>query len=604
MSRALVPPPASTRPRAAATRVLGLVALAASACSLSQNGVTPPADTFFYPTGAIMNPTDTAGNWLFVANSNADLRFNDGTLLMVNVGSDPTLGTMSAAAYDRTQFWPQCPQEDYVTPLPRSDAPICCRDLLDSNIINCDERRYTAADATVSIGSFSAGMVWQPFCNLPGVFQDTNNATDTQPCQPDPSQPLVEQPGRILIGVRGDTSLTDVDVAPSGTYTNAAPRPAFHCVANALELTPTLAECDQKIQEQGPTAEVLNVLAGDTSTAAVSLPDEPYALALDPTGNGFLYVGALVGNTSTQDSGGVSLFDASGVGVASPPEFPFPAPPQFLAPFGSPFPANSSGQFGITNLHIHEGLGSPPDPPNTPPYQSNKRIWASSRYVPLVSTMTVIGQQGQNSAIQDTVVVPAGDTLSSGLAGSEMRGVEFIEPPLTNLPPGSPTLPPNSLPTFASRAFALQRVLPALVGFDIARSNDGALTSIPTDVIETCSSPTFLYQYPPPQLPEPPPSAPAVPLSPYDATPDNPTRLFINCFDTGEVYVVDPSIPSLITTLMVGRGPAGMFFDKYNQVAYVLNFTQNNVVVMDLAPGSPTQYHVIQRLGFPTVTPR
>jgi hypothetical protein len=47
-----------------------------------------------------------------------------------------------------------------------------------------------------------------------------------------------------------------------------------------------------------------------------------------------------------------------------------------------------------------------------------------------------------------------------------------------------------------------------------------------------------------------------------------------------------------------------MFFDHNNRVAYVLNFTQNNVVVVDLAPGSPTQYHVIQRMGFPTVTPR
>ena len=39
-------------------------------------------------------------------------------------------------------------------------------------------------------------------------------------------------------------------------------------------------------------------------------------------------------------------------------------------------------------------------------------------------------------------------------------------------------------------------------------------------------------------------------------------------------------------------------------LAYVLNFSQNDVSVLDLAPGSPTQYHVIQRLGFPSVTPR
>ena len=73
MNRAPVPPPASSpRPRAAAARALGLVALAASACSLSQNGVTPPGDTFFYPTSAIMNPTDTAGQWLYVIETGHD----------------------------------------------------------------------------------------------------------------------------------------------------------------------------------------------------------------------------------------------------------------------------------------------------------------------------------------------------------------------------------------------------------------------------------------------------------------------------------------------------------------------------------------------------
>lgn len=561
MNRAPLPSPASTRPRAVAARALGLAALAASACSLSQNGVTPPADTFFLPTGAIMNPTDPAGQWLFVANSNADLRFNDGTLVMVNVGDsefpDPAQldGTLHGAALDRAnpEGWGACPQEDYVNPLPRSDAPICCRDLLDPNIINCDERRYVAADATVSIGSFAAGIVWQPFCNL-------KDGSYTNPCSSDACKPG-ENPGRLLIGVRGDTSLTDVDVAPVGTYQNpSVVHPAFHCTANGL--TPTLGECDQKIQD---TSSTLTVLSGDQATGAVQLPDEPYALALDPA-RGYLYVGHLVGSTSVQNSGGVSLFDASGASMASDPAFPLP--PAFIAPFGSPFPPNSSGLFGVTDLHMHQSLGSSPN--------QGQNIFVSSRYVPEVTSMTVIGPQicqPGSTAEQDDVIVPAGDTLNPGLAGAEMRGVEFIEPPASSH---------ASLPDYAARVFALQRSPPALVGFDIAQNLSNATTVTPTDVTETCSSPTFLYQ--------------------NDAG-EGP-RLFINCFDTGEVYVFDPAGSSLITTLMVARGPAGMIFDATRPVAYVLSFTQNNVVVVDLAPRSPTQYHVVQRIGFPTVTPR
>jgi hypothetical protein len=35
-----------------------------------------------------------------------------------------------------------------------------------------------------------------------------------------------------------------------------------------------------------------------------------------------------------------------------------------------------------------------------------------------------------------------------------------------------------------------------------------------------------------------------------------------------------------------------------------VNFGDNGVAVIDLDPDSPTEYHVIQRLGFPRTTPR
>jgi DNA-binding beta-propeller fold protein YncE len=125
-------------------------------------------------------------------------------------------------------------------------------------------------------------------------------------------------------------------------------------------------------------------------------------------------------------------------------------------------------------------------------------------------------------------------------------------------------------------------VPPDLVGFDIATNVAGTTTAIPTDFSETCSSPTFLYQQDSGQGP----------------------RLYVNCFDTGEIYVFDPSVPTLLTTFQVGRGPAGMVFDTQHPLAYVIGFSDNNISVVDLAPGSQTQYHVIQRLGFPSVTPR
>jgi hypothetical protein len=38
--------------------------------------------------------------------------------------------------------------------------------------------------------------------------------------------------------------------------------------------------------------------------------------------------------------------------------------------------------------------------------------------------------------------------------------------------------------------------------------------------------------------------------------------------------------------------------------AYVVGFNANNEAVIDLDPLSPTQYRVVQRIGFPSPTPR
>jgi hypothetical protein len=36
----------------------------------------------------------------------------------------------------------------------------------------------------------------------------------------------------------------------------------------------------------------------------------------------------------------------------------------------------------------------------------------------------------------------------------------------------------------------------------------------------------------------------------------------------------------------------------------VVGFGDNNISVVDLEPGSATEYHVIQRIGYPSTVPR
>jgi hypothetical protein len=188
-------------------------------------------------------------------------------------------------------------------------------------------------------------------------------------------------------------------------------------------------------------------------------------------------------------------------------------------------------------------------------------VHASSRFVPQVAglattaTCPLPGMNDSPSApVREIAAFPNGTVYSSPITGTETRGVEIID---------------------GRRTFVLQRSPPSLIAF---------LDGIPTDVLETCASPTFLDK--------------------FEISPEIGPRLFVTCFSDGEVYVFDPAVPRLVKTIPVGRGPAGLVLDQARQVVYVVGFGDNNISVVDLRPGSPTEYRVIQRIGFPRTTPR
>src|SRR4051794_3033017 len=82
---------------------LTLAGLVAS-CGLNQEGVPPPLNRIAFPASIKADPT---GRWLYVVNSNADLRFNNGTLVAVD---------LEKAALDHEKEWQVCPRADYVRP--------------------------------------------------------------------------------------------------------------------------------------------------------------------------------------------------------------------------------------------------------------------------------------------------------------------------------------------------------------------------------------------------------------------------------------------------------------------------------------------------------
>jgi DNA-binding beta-propeller fold protein YncE len=76
--------------------------------------------------------------------------------------------------------------------------------------------------------------------------------------------------------------------------------------------------------------------------------------------------------------------------------------------------------------------------------------------------------------------------------------------------------------------------------------------------------------------------------------------LYITCFEGGQINVVDPQDPRVVAVIETGRGPLALTFSPADKtVAFVASYAENNVSVIDLQPGSPTEYMMVQRLGFP-----
>ncbi|NVB78598.1 MAG: hypothetical protein HOV81_09410 [Kofleriaceae bacterium] len=140
---------------------LGLTA-AAAGCTASADEVRPRADQLFFPTGAAISPDE---RFLFVTNANSDLKFDSGTVNVVDLD-----------AVDRIA-------NDWVAN--GATAPDCNPDPDRRETLNClQESQFILADSTARIGNFSTDI----------AVQDTGNGT-----------------ARLIIPTRGDPSISWLD---------------------------------------------------------------------------------------------------------------------------------------------------------------------------------------------------------------------------------------------------------------------------------------------------------------------------------------------------------------------------------------------------------
>jgi YVTN family beta-propeller protein len=88
-----------------------------------------------------------------------------------------------------------------------------------------------------------------------------------------------------------------------------------------------------------------------------------------------------------------------------------------------------------------------------------------------------------------------------------------------------------------------------------------------------------------------------------DGAPGRPSRVasrvYVTCFLSNQIMVVDPDTAVVTDTILVGRGPNDLEFDDARQRAYVTNFSEMTIGVIDIRPGSETRNRMIARIGTP-----
>ena len=514
--------------------------LAAVSCSLGQSGIDPPHDEIFLPSGLAMDP---AGDWLYIVNSNNDLRFNAGTLLPLDLGK--------AKSHRERTDWPDCTtsyfEGDHDPAAMAEDlARPCCVDLVSPHILNCNGRAYAEADATVELGSFAGATAVQPL-DSDGTF-------------------------RIFVLVRADPSVTFVDVKRPRGADGAAGAPQLRCTGprDSTDRPTGHPFCDDhwKIRRPGGAEDLDNVL-----------PEEPHNLTLDQE-RGILYVGHLaVTVRKTIQGGGISVIDAHALkdpraanAVSSVAHVVFPA---------------SSSQ-GVTSMTLSD-LGAATELGTTgDPLDSNKVLYAVSRSGPDITGMVLLcqsepgGCDPENPA-RDLTLIP-GEQIKSSVflpSGTDIRGflLSPFRDPYRLYNPSEPDRP--------TQAYVLHRNTPeasasanpaALVVLDRKNGPNGKPTNQASAVLEICNGPTQMEF--------------------HDA--GRGKLLFITCYEGGQIYVVDVRTLYVVAIIEAGHGPTSLTFSPIDKtVAFVADYADNNVAVIDLKPGSPTEYKVVQRLGFP-----
>ncbi|MGZ6091191.1 MAG: YncE family protein [Polyangiales bacterium] len=459
--------------------LLGVGVVVASGCYKSGEGPDPDDHSPYYPVGIALSPS---GKFLFLANSNFDLRFNSGTLQAFDAQA---IADAAVACRKRLVDWRGQAEKAAAQGKTIDTAPACRDGTEPGNLAT------NFARADVRIGAFAADLNVVPRRTGPDAAPVTNGA-------------------RLLLPVRGDASLTVVDFDEDGS--NITLRCAPGAGPNHFG------------DKCAPAWRLTGGEGSGNGSRGLTLEGEPFALA---TMDGFpqQFAATVTGITTVvhQSTGDVSLFvDSERVGTDRNDT-------------GSP-----QAKLAYTLLGLPGGATAIA-PFSLPGDTQNPRFLVTNRSQ---STVSIVQFFPDPTPDRSGLVLTGSVALTPQSQGFDSRGI-LVDPP-------------NPGETRPTRVFVTNRTPAAIVLGQV--DSRGVLTFF--DNVAMPVGPSRITR----------------------AVIDGKTLILAASFDARALVVYDPDSRRVSNVMLTHRGPYALAIDSIRKFAYIANFTDSTIQVLDLDP--------------------
>jgi DNA-binding beta-propeller fold protein YncE len=479
------------------------------ACGTEEPGISPGRDTFYFPTTAVLDPLRPI---LYVTNSNADLKYNGATLLVLNldklpvdltkVGERVKAGQLNCEP-DRTDptIW-ECPEAQFVQPeatLRMSNYPAELR------VNSTGTRLY----ATLRDQMVQSHLLWAEIVDRGGGKIDIrcNDELDSTGCG--------------AVSKSADCPIWDCDqkhkVNWSESLQKNLPAEAYGLYVNELSAVHVDSDgvrhtCRDGVSSVPCTCDGATECSESVTRSCCVAP---------PSGIDYIYVTHLAG-------GEVSFLTSEPSSVV-------------LRDIRAGFFTNSGD--------VHGGFAIAARTPGDP----LSPVYLTSRVDNAIPSFTIRGSS--------RIIDGPRATVGAVSPGNDVRGLAFA--------PGG------------DRMYFADRLPPSLVALDMTIQDDGLPKHQPLWKVEACTEPSLIRLGSNPLHPE-----------------DGPAQLvYVTCFSGAQIFVIDASMGRLIDQILTGKGPNAMAIDAANRRAFIVNFLDNTVGVIDLDPTHAHYNRMVLRIG-------